>query len=59
MPLSPLPASRSVSPGSTRVVSEQAVLIDRLLGVAQQLASQHQSLAEECHKEAEARGNLL
>ncbi len=59
MSLSPLPASRSVSPDSTRAVSEQAALISQLLNVSQQLACQHQSLAGECHKEFEARETLL
>jgi len=56
---SPLPASRSVSPDSSRAVSEQATLIEHLLGVARQLATQHQSLAGECHKETEAREAML
>lgn len=58
-PTSPLLASRSASPDSSRAVAEQAALIDRLLGVAQHLATQHHSLAGECHKEAEAREALL
>ncbi|DBA99943.1 TPA: hypothetical protein ACH3X1_013822 [Trebouxia sp. C0004] len=59
MPPSPLSASRSVSPDSSRAVSEQATLIEHLLGVARQLATQHQSLAGECHKETEAHEALL
>ncbi|DBA70858.1 TPA: hypothetical protein ACH3X2_011626 [Trebouxia sp. C0005] len=59
MPPSPLPALRSVSPDSLRAVSEQATLIEHLLGVARQLAIQHQSLAGECHKETEAHEALL
>ncbi len=59
MPPSPLPASRSVSPDSLRAVSEQATLVEHLLVVARQLATQHQSLAGECHKETEAHEALL
>ncbi|KAL0051390.1 hypothetical protein WJX82_006484 [Trebouxia sp. C0006] len=59
MPPSPLPASRSVSPDSLRAVSEQATLVEHLLVVARQLATQHQSLAGECRKETEAHEALL
>ena len=59
MPLSPIQVSRSVSPDCTRAVAEQAGLIDQLLAVTKELASQHHCLAGERHKEVEGQEAAL
>ena len=59
MSASPGQVSRSVSPDSTRALSEQAGLIGQLLSLSKQLASQHQSLANECQRELEGREVVL
>ena len=59
MSASPVLVSRSLSPDSTRALSEQAGLIGQLLSLAKQLASQHQYLTGECHRELEGREAVL